>query len=136
MRGAAALSIAALLCLAGCGQTSSATKFSGAEGDVAQVVEDLQSDGKSNKPDDICTNLLAMALQERIATTGSSCAAEMKKAIDDADAFDLEVQTVSVQGATATARVKGSNEGKGVMRTFTFAREGARWRIVSFGSAG
>jgi hypothetical protein len=137
MRRAAATSLIAALAvvLAACGQPSSATKFKGDEQGVAQTIEDLQTGGERNKADDICTNLLAKAMQDRIAAPGSSCAAEMKKAIEDADAFNLEVQDVTVTGATATARVKGTND-KTIVRTFRLAKEGGRWRIVDFGSTG
>jgi hypothetical protein len=36
---------------------------------------------------------------------------------------------VQINGATATARVKGVNGGKKSVQTMTFAKEGGRWRI-------
>src|SRR4051812_16189767 len=102
---AAAVPALVLVCLlAACGQPSSASKFKGDEADVAKVVESLQTDGERAKADDICSKVLARALQDRIAVTGSTCGAEMKKAIEDADRFELEVQSVTVNGATASAR--------------------------------
>jgi hypothetical protein len=136
MRPAAVVLLLALG-LAACGQPSSATRFEGDEGAVAQVVEDLQADGERGNADDICNDLLAKAMQERIAAGDRSCAEEMKVTIEDADAFELEVQDVTVQGATATAKVKGTDEDDaGINRTFEFAKEGNRWRILSFGSSG
>jgi hypothetical protein len=137
MRRAAALScIAALALLLGaCGQPSSATKFKGDQQAVAQVVENLQTDGERNKPDDICANLLTKAMQDRIATPGSSCGAEMKKVIQDADAFNLDVQSVTIAGATATAQVKNTDH-KALVQTFKLTKEASGWRIEDFGSSG
>src|SRR3954454_17983824 len=122
------------LAAGGCGQASTAGKFTGEKETVATVVEDLQSDGQRKKADDICANLLTTALQDKVKAGSSSCAAEMKKALHDADAFDLDVQDVTVNGTTATARVKGKDEGDGVLRTFELEKVGADWRIASFGS--
>ena len=58
----------------------------------------------------------------------------MKKAIEDADAFDLEVQDVTISGTKATAREKGPDEGDGVLRTLALQKVGGAWRIDSFGS--
>jgi hypothetical protein len=130
----AAVGIAAVS-LAACGtKSTNVSQFSGEQKNVAQVVAALQKDGQQSKPDDICSKLLASSLQERIKAAGSSCGAEMKKAIDDADAFDLEVRTVDVNGNSATATVHGSDQGKGVTRTFQFTKEGGQWRISDFGA--
>jgi len=131
---AAAPALLSVLVATGCGPTSSTAKFSGESKSVAQVVSDLQSDGERRKPDDICNKLLAKGLQERISAAGTSCGAEMKKAIEDADTFKLDVQKVKVTGTTATAIVKGTNRGKDVIRTFELVKEGGAWKLSSFGS--
>jgi hypothetical protein len=133
MRSVAAV-IASSLALSACGAAKQEDKFSGEQANVAKVISQLQSDGEKRKPDDICSKLLAKALQDKIAAAGSNCAAEMKKAIEDADTFKLDVQSVKITGDNATAIVKGTDHGKGVLRTFTFARDGGTWKITSFGS--
>ena len=133
-RALAGLGFAALS-LAACGPaTTNTAKFTGEQRNVAQVVADLQKDGQGNKADDICTDLLSKDLQERIKAAGSTCGAEMKKAIQDADGFELDVRTVTVNGSSATAVIHGSDQGKGVTRTFTFVKQADGWRIKDFGS--
>jgi hypothetical protein len=124
---------AAALALGGCGAASSAGKFEGEEETVATVVEDLQRDGERGEAGRICDGLLTEALQERVKAGGSSCASELDKALEDADTFDLEVEDVSVSGTTATAKVKGTDESDGVLRTLELEKVGDDWRIDSFG---
>src|SRR5919109_855384 len=124
--------LAALVVLAGCGaqsQPSSVDNFQGAERDVAQKVEDLQDAGKRNKPDDICANILASSLVDQIEEAGADCAQEMKKAIEDADDFELDVRSVKVTGDTATARVQRGDDGQ--EETMQFTREKGQWRATA-----
>jgi hypothetical protein len=111
--------------------TGSSTKFTGSQADVAQVVSDLQQAGQRKDAQKICTQILSQALVREISDAGTSCQQEMKKAIDDADDFDLTVQRVSVNGNQATAAVRRGD--KGPIATFRFVREGGGWRAASFG---
>ena len=131
---AACLAVAAALALPACtGQTSSAGDFEGEEEVVATVVEDLQRYGSRREADTICDDLLTTELQGAVKAGSATCAAELKKALDDADAFELDVQDVTVSGTTATARVEGADEAEGVMRTLELEKVGEDWRISSFG---
>jgi hypothetical protein len=124
--------LATSLALAGCGtqaQPSSVDNFQGAEREVAQKVEDLQDAGKRNKPDDICANILATSLVDQIEEAGADCAQEMKKAIEDADDFELDVRSVKVTGDTATARVQRGDDGP--EETMQFTREKGQWRATA-----
>jgi hypothetical protein len=125
---------ALVLALGACGQPSSAGKFSGEEKTVATVIEDFQRHGERHEADDICNKQLTPALQEKVQAGSSSCASEMKKALEDADTFDLDVQDVSISGTTAQARVKGKDEGAGIVRTMKLEKQGSSWRISDFGS--
>ncbi len=121
------------LALAGCssqGTTSSVDKFTNAdERAVAQKVEDLEDAGKRDKPDDICSDILAQSLVTELNAAGTDCATEMKKAIEDANDFDLEVQKVTIDGTNATATVKRGDDGP--TETMKFAREKGDWRATS-----
>jgi len=130
----AALCLIAALGLGACTQSSSVSDFTGTEADVAQAVEDLESDGEHGEAARICSDLLTTDLQQAVAADGESCAAELDKALEDADSFDLEVEDVTVTGSTATARVSGATEGDDVVRTFELTKDGTRWRISSFGA--
>jgi outer membrane murein-binding lipoprotein Lpp len=123
------------LALAGCGaqaQTSSVDKFQGADREVAQQVEDLESDGKRGKAEDICSDILAKSLVDELNTAGTDCTTEMKKAIEDADDFDLEVLDVKVTGDEATATVRRGDDGP--TETMAFTREGSSWRATALSS--
>jgi hypothetical protein len=120
------------LALAGCSTAgSSSSKFSGAQGDVAKVVSDLAQAGQRKDAQKICTQIIAQSLVRQIGAAGTTCQAEMKKAIDDADDFDLTVQRVNVHGSQATAVVKRGKTGP--TATFKFVRQQGSWRATSFG---
>jgi hypothetical protein len=127
--------VLAVLALSGCAQAqpSSVDKFTGAEAEVAQKVEDLEKAGKANNPDDICSDILAKALVDQLKAGGTDCSTEMKKAIEDADDFDLEVLDVNVTGTTATARVRRGDDGP--TETMEFTRENKQWRATALSSS-
>jgi hypothetical protein len=119
--------------VAGCGsqsQSSSADKFKNADQKaVAQKIEDLESAGKRGKADDICSDILAKSLVHQLDSAGTSCGSEMKKAIDDANEFNLTVEKVTVNGDTATAEVKQGD--KGPTETMQFTKENGQWRATA-----
>jgi len=131
--------LAVLLVLAalanGCGAAaSSAGDFEGEEQAVAEVVERIQSAGEGGDATEICDEVLATALRDAIAESGSTCEQELDKAITDADDFDLEVEEVTVDGAEATARVRGRDGDAERVRELQFTREGDDWRATALGS--
>jgi hypothetical protein len=121
------------LALAGCGtqgQTSSVDNFTNADQrDVAQQVENLEDAGKRNKPDDICSDILSKSLVSELDSAGTDCATEMKKAIEDANDFDLEATKVTINGDNATVEVKRGKDGP--TERMEFARENGQWRATS-----
>jgi len=122
---------AASLALAGCGASdeSSSEQFQGAEREVADKIEDLQSAGEGRNAEDICSDILSRQLVDELEAAGANCADEMDKAIEDSDEFDLEVRDVSVQGNEATARVQQGDDGPET--TMEFVREAGQWRATS-----
>lgn len=131
---AVALVVLAAL-LAGCaGGGSSAGEFEGEEQNVAEQVEKIQSAGETGDAAEICDDVLAASLREDIQAAGSSCEQEMEKAIKDADDFELEVEDVTIQGDSATARVRGRQGGEDRVREFGFVREDGSWRATDLGS--
>jgi hypothetical protein len=136
MKVAVTLAVASALALVGCGaetQQSSVDTFpQGPERDVAQKVEDLQEAGEGRKPEDICSDILAARLVDELEQAGTDCQEEMRKAIEDADEFDLEVLDVTVNGTSATARVRQGDDGP--TETMQFTRERGQWRATSLSS--
>jgi hypothetical protein len=128
-----ALALLLTAAVAGCGtqsQSSSADKFKNRDQKaVAQKIEDLESAGKRGKADDICSDILAKSLVAQLDSAGTSCGSEMKKAIDDANEFNLTVENVTVNGTTATAEVKQGD--KGPTETMQFTKENGQWRATA-----
>ena len=132
MKAAVTLAVASVLALTGCGaqqQQSSVDTFQGAEREVAQKVEDLQDAGSSREPENICSDILAASLVDDLKAAGTDCQAEMRRAIEDADDFELEVLDVTINGNSATARVRQGDDGP--TETMQFTRESGQWRATS-----
>jgi dihydroxyacetone kinase len=125
-----------LLLLAGCGastESSSAEKFKGEERAVAQKVEELQRAGERREPETICTDILAKSLVQQLEAAGADCTEEMRKAIEDADDYALDVTDVTISGSTATAKVRRGDDGP--TETMEFTQEGGQWRATSLSGA-
>jgi hypothetical protein len=125
-----------LLLLAGCGastESSSAEKFKGEERAVAQKVEELQRAGERREPETICTDILAKSLVQQLEAAGADCTDEMRKAIEDADDYALDVTDVTISGSTATAKVRRGDDGP--TETMEFTQEGGQWRATSLSGA-
>jgi hypothetical protein len=123
--------------IAGCAQApSSAGSFKGTKKDVADAIEKLQTAATNRKPQDVCSEVLARALVDKLKTSGNACVDEMDKIISDADDFQLDVTAVTISGTTATARVKARRGGRdNAVTTFSLAREDGQWRLTNFGAA-
>ncbi len=122
--------------ITGCGQSqSSAGDFKGAEKDVADTIEQLQTSAQNRKPEDICSEVLARALVDRLKSSGTDCVDEMEKIIGDADDFELDVTKVTITGSTASATVKARRGDRDdAVTNFALAREDKKWRLTDFGS--
>ena len=122
--------------IAGCAQApSSAGDFKGAKKEVADTIEQLQTAAQNRKPSDICSEVLARALVDKLKTSGNACVDEMEKIVNDADDFELDVTAVTITGTTATATVKARKGGRdGAVTTFALAREDGQWRLTNFGA--
>jgi hypothetical protein len=122
-----------LLGVAGCGaqsSKSSADRFTDPnQKAVAEKIEDLEDAGKTGKPEDICSDILAKSLVSQLDAAGTNCQTEMQKAIDDANDFDLEVRKVTINGNEATAEVQQGDDGP--TETMTFTKEGDDWRATA-----
>jgi hypothetical protein len=122
-----------VLGVAGCGAQStksSADRFTDPnQKAVAEKIEDLEKAGKTGKPEDICSDILAKSLVSQLDAAGTNCQTEMQKAIDDANDFDLEVRKVTINGNEATAQVQQGDDGP--TETMTFTKEGDDWRATA-----
>jgi hypothetical protein len=132
-----ALPLILVLALAGCGQQeTSANDFKGGEKAVAAVIEDLQTNAQSRKPEQICSDNLSRDLANKLKTDDDDCTSEMEKLTGDADDFQLDVTDVTITGNTATAKVttrRGDDADATV--TYSLVKEGGDWRLSNLGAS-
>jgi hypothetical protein len=127
------LVIAAALALSACGSASSSSDvtFTGAQKDVADLVDKLATAGQRHDASTICNDILSKQLLTQLKSAGGNCEDEMKDAISDATDYDLQVRSVKVNGSNATAQVRQGDKGK--VSTFTFVKEAGGWRASALG---
>src|SRR3954452_1647426 len=128
--------IAAVLALglSACGAATtprSSDKFSGDQGKIAQLVDDLAKAGSQGDARKICSEILAKQLVDELKSAGGDCVTEMDRAIKDASDYDLRVDSVKINGTTATAKVRQGEGGK--VTTFAFVKENGGWRASALG---
>jgi len=137
-RWAPILAALAAFALAGCTAQSSTKdssgKFRGDQRLVANTVEDFESAASKGDQEQICRDLLAKALVNEYARRGGTCEDAVDGALKDTDSFGLTVESVSITGGQATARVKADRGKNDVMRTLTLVKQGTGWRISEFGA--
>jgi hypothetical protein len=128
----------ALLCatllatgVAACGATTSVSTsaFKGEQQKVARTVAHLQSHATALEAKKICAEDLAAARVAALNAAPGRCRRAIESQLKQIDSFETTVQSVQIDGATATARVKGVNGGKKTLQTVTLVREGGKWRI-------
>ncbi len=132
-----ALLVALPLVLGACGQAAkdSASDFQGDQKAVAQTVEDLQSASRKHDSSRICTTLLAPALVDKIKkASDGDCDQGVKDALSDADSFELQVQKVTINGATASAVVKSEGGDKDRVDTLEFVKDRGVWKVATLGA--
>lgn len=133
-----ALLLALPIALSACGQTvkDSSSDFQGDQKAVAETVEDLQSASRKHDGEKICGDLLAPALAAKIkAASKDTCDTAVKDALSDADSFELQVQKVTVSGATATAVVESEGGDKDRVDTLRLVKDGGSWKIATLGAS-
>ena len=128
------LALPAML-LAGCGAAGTSggsVSFKGDQKAVSDVVGDVSKAARGKDDGKLCTQLFTASLARSIANGRADCRSELRKAISDADDFDLQVRAVTVTGQKATAQVRQGDKGR--VATYAFERQGNGWRVASFGS--
>src|SRR4051812_24905061 len=135
MRRTVLATLALALALSACGTAAPRqdSKFKNSDqAAIAKLVDDLAAAGRAKNASKICTEILAKQLVDELKSAGGNCETEMKRAIDDAQDFDLRVKDVKVTGTTATAQVSQGDTKK--TATFAFVKEKGGWRATALGS--
>jgi hypothetical protein len=128
----ALVALLSALTLSACGSagTDSSGSFEGQDREVASAVEDLQSAAADDDASEICRTLLAKSLLDQLGSS-AACQKAVTTAIDAADTTELKVESVRVNGANATARVKSGTGDAATTRTVQLTREGSNWKIAT-----
>jgi hypothetical protein len=138
MRARPLLLVGLAAALAGCGGAGAgAGDFEGTELEVAEAVERLQTTGsRQESAGELCRDVLTRALAQRLTSDASSCEAEIRQAVADADLSELSVTDVSVRGNAATAEVESAAGETRREATVELVRERGDWRVAGIRSAG
>src|SRR6476620_1597033 len=113
-RSLIAAALAATVALAGCAGapssgSSSTSKFTGDQKLVANTIEDLETASRPGRSDTgkVCRDIVTPALAKQRASGGrTTCEKAVDSAIKDADAYQLTVQKVVINGTADVAQVK------------------------------
>jgi hypothetical protein len=129
----AATTLALASVAAGCGGATdddSAGDFSGRQALVASTVEDLSAAASDRDgEDEICGQLLAATLVDRLSAGGAGCRTTVGEALENTDSSDLTVRSVRIDGTRATARVAADTGDEERVLTVGLVRERDRWKI-------
>jgi hypothetical protein len=121
--------------LAGCSVATSSASSSGYTGQKALIatrINTLGADASSTNGSDICANVLAPALTKRLNELGD-CATILNKQIDTVDDETLDIESITVDGSSASAQVKSVYDGNKRVETLKLVHVHAGWRIASIG---
>ena len=132
MRRTLAIAAALTLGLSACGSPAAPSKSETDQQQITKVVDSLAAAGTRRDAEKICTDILAKQLVAELKAAGGDCESEMDRAIKDATDYDLQVVSVKVNGANATAQVRQGDAG--AVATFTFVKEGDAWKASALGS--
>jgi hypothetical protein len=135
MRSKARTAIATVgaLCLAlgvsACGEASSTGSYKGESKNVAQTITNLQSDATSANASKLCSRDLAASVLKQLEAGGDSCKKVLEGQLREIDTYSLTVESISVKGSAATAKVKGTWSGKERVHEVSFVKEGGSWKV-------
>lgn len=116
-----------------CGNAVSTASFKGESREVAQTISQLQSDVTAADEQKLCANDLASSVVARLASAKGGCRQVLKKQLAEIDNFEVTVNSIHVNGATATATVKSVNAGKSHIGTFSLVKESGKWKVAGEG---
>jgi hypothetical protein len=121
---------AVTIAVAGCGEEEVSTgSFKGAQGEVAQRISEFQSSATKGENQSICKSDLAASLTARL----SDCQQAIKDQLAEIDKFTLSIESVAIEGDTATATVKSVYGGKTKPSKLKLVKEGKDWKISGLG---
>jgi copper chaperone CopZ len=130
MRRALALSCLPLCALAfsACATKTSTGGFKGADKEVAQAVANLQSAVTAGDQKKICAEDLSASVVSSLGGT-KGCEAAIKEQVAEIDGTEAEVESIQLNGKTATAKVRSTFSGRKTQTEVTLVEEGGKWKV-------
>jgi Putative lumazine-binding len=123
--------LCAALGVSACGEASSTGSYKGESQHVAQTIASLQSDATAASAGKVCGRDLAASVVRRVEAAGKSCKQALEGQLREIDTYSLTVESISVQDAKATAKVKSTWSGKERVHTLSFVKEDGHWKIAA-----
>ncbi len=120
--------LAFALGVSACAETASTSKFSGESHNVAQTVSNFQTDATAEDEKKLCEDDLAATLAAKLGRAGG-CQTVLKAQLHEIDALGLTIESISVNGTHALARVKSTYSGKSRVTALALLKEGSHWKI-------
>ena len=117
--------------------TGSSGSFTGTQGLIASTLNLFASDSSSDNPTDLCNKVFDAALKQKVAAAGKAanaggCAAVIKNQLKTIGDFTLTVESIKVNGQTATAVVQTSRPARrSTRRCASPTSASAGWRLDS-----
>ena len=126
---AAALSAVALL--VACGDdddaNNNADNYDGTDAEVAQLVDEFANAGRDGDGTKICEEFFTTELADNVEQqAGQSCASELEENLPEDD-YELEIDTLEVDGDTATVGVTDQDDNQSVLH---IEQVDSAWRIA------
>jgi Domain of unknown function (DUF4190)/Protein of unknown function (DUF2510) len=122
----ALIAVAVVLGVTGAFDDSNADRFKGEEKQVATVVDNVETGLDDNDGNRVCNELFTERWAGLVARgAGKSCVAFVDDVESGKRQAHLEITSITVSGATATARIDEA----GTKEAWRFARQGGRWRV-------
>jgi len=120
VKGAAFVAVLCTTAIAvGCGDdddvNNNADNYDGTEAEVANVVDDFANAGRDGDGTKICEDIFTTELAGNIEReSGQSCPSEVEDNLPE-DEYELEIDTLAVDGDTATAAVTDQEDNSSVL---------------------
>jgi hypothetical protein len=133
---AAILPVALVLAaLSGCGTvpTKSSTTFTGESALVANAINSFQSAAQSRDTSKLCKQVFAPALAAKLKDSGGGCTHVVGHQLNAVENYDLTIESITVNGNSAQARVKSISNGKSHFDTLLLTKVGNSWRLSGLG---
>jgi hypothetical protein len=124
-----------LAALTGCGTvgTKQSTTFTGESASVAEAISSFQSAAQSRDSGKLCKQIFAPALTAKLKDNGGGCTHVIDNQLKAVENYDLTVESITVKGTSAQARVKSISDGKTHFDTLLLTKVGNSWRLSGLG---